>query len=367
MIKVLLIIVKLEINQIKKFLIIYLFLKIFFSIKNNKHYYNKIIFKNNNINNDNNLMDFNKYYLYEYLNNSDYYKLISFKYIFSFKYKLIKFKYFIGFYDKNNNLILPSDLSLYKNMNIICTIINNNNEYDSLAYIYKNKYFIKIFQMTKKKQIIKLFFDEKLFSFNNLNYQYNNPFDPLIINVDYNSLIIKINEKSFKQKLTLKKSYMKYPSFSLKTEISSFNNIWSFKNIYNHYFCFCKGYNCLNKNMANKCKYKFYLYLIDTNKNVYAKTEYLLMDFIFDELSSDDVYPIFEEMIKQQFPAHYITEKKGIYDKFCKNIKKCLIVLPVKLEKNPINSNFLEKYLTLFLKIKVVVSGRGTTFNTTIN
>ena len=356
-------------------------MKIYYLIKNNKHYNSKIIFNNNNIINGSNLKDFNKYYLFEDLNNSDYFKLLFLKYIFSLKYKLVKVEYFIAFYDKDNNLILPSDISLYKNMNIICTIINNNNVYDSLAHIYKNNYFncieifkinekkkfgIKIFQNIEKKQILKQFFDEKLFSFNNLNYQYNNPFDPLIINVEYNSFINKMNEKKFSPKFRLQKSYMKYPSFSLKTEMSSIENKWFFRNIYNNHFCFCKGNNCLNEKMSQKCKYKFYLYILDINKNVYPKTEYLFMDFLFDELSSDDVYPIFEEMINQQFPAHYITEKSDIYNKFCKNIQKCLIVLPVKKEKLPINSNFLEKYLTLFLKIKVVVSGRGTTFNTNL-
>ena len=48
------------------------------------------------------------------------------------------------------------------------------------------------------------------------------------------------------------------------------------------------------------------------------------------------------------------------------NIKDCLIILPVKKEYRPINGHFLEKYLTLFLKIKVVISGRGTTFNTNL-
>ena len=343
--------------------------------KNKKHY-------NNNTINGNSLIDFNKYYLFDNLTNSDYFKLLFFNYIFSFKYKLIKVEYFIAFYDKNNNLILPSELALYNNINIICTFINNNNEYDSLANIYKNKYFncieifkinekktfgIKLFQTIKKKQILKLYFDENLFSFNNLNYQYNKPFDPLIINAEYNSLITKMNDKKFNQKFNLKKSYMGYPSFSLKTEISSFENKWNFKNIYNHHICFCKGNNCLNVKISQKCKYKFYLYIIDINKDVYPKTEYVFMDFLFDDLSSDDVYPIFEEMINLQFPAHYITEKSDIYNKFCKNIQKCLIIVPVKKGKMPNDSNFLEKYLTLFLKIKVVVSGRGTTFNTTIN
>lgn len=33
---------------------------------------------------------------------------------------------------------------------------------------------------------------------------------------------------------------------------------------------------------------------------------------------------------------------------------------------NPINGKFLEKYLTLLLQLKIVVSGRGTTFNTNL-
>ena len=42
------------------------------------------------------------------------------------------------------------------------------------------------------------------------------------------------------------------------------------------------------------------------------------------------------------------------------NISKCLTILPVAREKNPINDNLLEKYLTIFLKLKIVVTGRGT-------
>ena len=90
------------------------------------------------------------------------------------------------------------------------------------------------------------------------------------------------------------------------------------------------------------------------------------MDFIFSHLSSDDVYPIFKEMIRQRLPAHYITEKSDIYKVYCNNNNKCLTILPVVNEKNPINGNFLEKYLTLFLKLKIVVTGRGTTFNTNL-
>jgi hypothetical protein len=159
---------------------------------------------------------------------------------------------------------------------------------------------------------------------------------------------------------------MKYPLLSLKRESILLEGKWLFRNIYNDYFCICIGYNCLVKKISDICKYSYYLYIIDKNRRIYKKTEYLFFDFIFADLSSDDVFPIFEKMIQQKFPVHYITEKKDIYNQYCMNIKDCLIILPVKKEPKPINGHFLEKYFTLFLKIKVVVSGRGTTFNTNL-
>ena len=159
---------------------------------------------------------------------------------------------------------------------------------------------------------------------------------------------------------------MEYPNYFFKRNLVEIKDKWNFKNIYNYYFCFCNGPNCIDKNITESCKYPFYLYIIDNNRDIYPKTDYLFIDFIFAELSSDDVFPIFEEMIKRNYPVHYITEKSETYKKYCENIKKCLIILPVIKEKNPINSHFLEKYLTLFLKLKIVVTGRGTTFNTNL-
>ena len=71
-------------------------------------------------------------------------------------------------------------------------------------------------------------------------------------------------------------------------------------------------------------------------------------------------------MARQKLPVHYITEKYDIFKEYCNNINNCLTILPVINERNPINANLLEKYLTLFLKLKIVVTGRGTTFNTNI-
>jgi len=60
----------------------------------------------------------------------------------------------------------------------------------------------------------------------------------------------------------------------------------------------------LNNNITDSCKYYFYLNIIDNNKNIYNKTDYLFLDFIFADLSSDDVFPVFEKMLNLKFPVH---------------------------------------------------------------
>ena len=202
--------------------------------------------------------------------------------------------------------------------------------------------------------------------YNYLVYKNNQIFEPIFINMHYSYLLKQFGNIKMNKTLKLKKSFSQYPQKTLKKYVAVDDNQWMFKDIYNYYFCFCKGNNCLNKNIPNNCKYNFYQYIIDNNRNVFQKTDYLFMDFIFAELSSDDVYPIFKEMIRQRLPAHYITEKSDIYKDYCNNSSYCLIILPVIKEKNPINGNFLEKYLTIFLKLKIVITGRGTTFNTNL-
>ena len=134
-------------------------------------------------------------------------------------------------------------------------------------------------------------------------------------------------------------------------------NNWYFKNIYNNYFCFCKGLNCFIKNFQQICKYNLYLYIIDNNKNIYNKTNYLFADFIFSEYSSDDTYPIFKKMINLSLPSHYITEKMEIYNEYCNNSVYCNSIILVNKYNFVINGDFLEKYLTIFLKLKAVISG----------
>ena len=111
------------------------------------------------------------------------------------------------------------------------------------------------------------------------------------------------------------------------------------------------------------CKYFFYLNIIDHNRNVYKKSDYLFIDFIFNEYSCDDAYPVFEKMFNQKLPVHYITEKLDIYKKYCFNKEKCLSIILVNKSNYIMNGDFLEKYLKLILKLKAVISGGGIHFN----
>ena len=90
------------------------------------------------------------------------------------------------------------------------------------------------------------------------------------------------------------------------------------------------------------------------------------MDFIYTNLSSDDVYPVFKEMEKQNFSVHYLTEKLNLYEYYNKKNNNSLTILLVTNQKKPINGDFLEKYLSIFLKLKIVVSCRGTNFSTNL-
>ena len=279
-----LIFLKVKIKQLQtKILIFFLFYLIFkFSLK--KNYINeKTLIKNNIDFNVNNLISYNKYYIDKYLKYFGYFNVTHIDYFFSFKYNIAKVEYRIGFYDNNNNIIIPSDLSLYNNLLIICHIKPNNDYFsiDSLPNIYQNKYFscieffnlnekinfgIKIYQINESIASSNiLFFREKGFYYNNSIYKKDNLFDSLFINYNFISFFKRINNKKLNDNLKLKSSYIQYPFCILKREAVAINNEWSFKNIYNHYFCFCKGKNCLFSNINHYCKYYFYLHIIDNN------------------------------------------------------------------------------------------------------
>ncbi len=233
--------------------------------------------RNNHINdNDNN---YNKYNI----NNWITFNITNIKYSFSFVFNIVKIEYYIGFYDRNNNIIVPSDLSLHNNLHVICHFEETKNKakVNSLANIYKNKYFycieffnfndiinvgIKLYILKNNKYTNYYninFIINMTINYNDLIYQNDCLFNPFLINNEYNSLYKRIDDKSMNKTLKLKKSYIEYPFYLIKSIVSLKNNQWLFKNIYNYYFCFCKGQNCLNSTIPDDCKYNFYLYIID--------------------------------------------------------------------------------------------------------
>lgn len=273
-------------------------------------------------------------------------------------------------------MILPSDLALIYNLHIICFLkINNNNNIYSLANIEEDRLFkcteflnlhenfhlgVIIYKIDKKgfiKNDYKLFYlnkrifnydtkDDDIFNITKLVNQYNYSF-----NQSMNEDIIKESK--------LKQLYILKPFGNLKRNFINSENNWNFLNIFNYYFCYCKGISCLNIKISNICKYFFYIYIIDNNRNVYEKTDFLFMDFILEKYSSDDVYPIFQEMINKNISSHYLTEKKKIYEKYCKGKKVCDSVIYVNEKSYKINDEFLENHLTLILKLDKVISSVG--------
>ena len=250
--------------------------------------------------------------------------------------------------------------NIYKNRNYQCIEYFNINE--------KINFGIKIYNYNENmnnniKYYNFLIFTEEIIKYNNLYYFNDNIFDPLFLNKEFYFLIEKLNNKKINETMKLKNSYILYPFYALKRYIILKENKWKFLNIYNNYFCLCKGENCLYIKISQKCKFDLYLTIIDNNRDLYLKTHYLFVDFIFAELSSDDVYPIFKEMEKQKLPVHYITEKKDIYEEYCGKKNKCITIIPVTKENYYNNGEFLEKYLSLFLKLKVVISGKYTSLH----
>ena len=173
------------------------------------------------------------------------------------------------------------------NNKFICSYFSNINEKINIGiiiYLIKGKNIDSIKYhafLSFNKQMVhkhKILFDKKDYIF-----------DPLILNKNYEAIINKINNIKINGDLKLKKSYMKYPILTLKRNIIFNHNKWSFINLYNNYYCSCLGNRCFFSKPSNSCKYYLYLHIIDKNKSIFEKTDYLFIDFIFDNYTSDDV------------------------------------------------------------------------------
>lgn len=192
----------LSIIKIKKFLIFLLYLLL----------YQKLNHNSSNTKNDD---KFSQNAYFKIANNLDYFKLFNIKYFYSFKYKTIKFEYNFEFYESNNNLIMPSDITLYKNLHIFCQIeLNNSNTIiNSFPDIVQNRNFkcieyfnineniklgIKIFESNKNGEFINnyiiYFYSGEAFNCLSLFNKNDIFFDPLIINRNY---IFEVTNKIF--------------------------------------------------------------------------------------------------------------------------------------------------------------------------
>ena len=361
-------------NTIK--IIIIIFIQYFFFTSSKKYLKNiqKILInKNGKITN-------NSYNLSEVFSKTKIaFNITSITYSLSFKFNIVKVEYNISFYDSGQHLIIPSDLTLFYKLHIFCIIteINQNWNIISLANIYKNTYFSCVEYINMKEKInfgiriyltknysIKhysvFFFKEKILNFNSYIVRNDNEYNPLIIKNELNNNINKKHILDNTNKfLKLEAAFYDNPNYCFKSNISKNNSIWYFKNIYNHYFCFCKFFEnseCLYESIPKKCKYMFYLYIIDNNKLLFNKTHYLFADFSSPFNAPGESYYIFKEMIKQNLNAHYLTKRKELFQIYYNKNSSIKNKLPI-IYFEYIDGNFLEKYLNLFLKLKSVISG----------
>ena len=307
-------------------------------------------------------------------------KLINYSFSYSEIFEIVEIKYFIGFYDENNILMIPSDLLFYYNLHIFCHMesIDFSNYVNSFSNIYENKYYYCI-EYIKKKQYFKsgiriyqsgtsldltyYFITDNIIDYKNITNLNENKFNQSLLKEQYDILINEIRtynnntQNMIDKKLLLKRSYIKNPIFKTKLDCNN-NNQWIFENIYNNYFCFCKGSDCHNNwhsNSYQRCKYNFYLTIIDNNRYIYNKTDHMLADFFETYLSADDAYPIFKQMLEQNISAYYMTKRNDIYSQYCNPNEKCKLII----KDTTINGDFLEKYLDIILRLKTVISGGG--------
>ena len=362
-------------NLLIKLIILIIIITKFKWLLNLSHPYKNCIYNKNISNNYNfsskieNVSNINDIFL----------NVMNINYTYSQEFQIIEIKYFILLYDKNNDIIKPSDLSLKYDLHLVCDIfiVKNNKNIYSLANIYKNEmYFcveyINIFEQVKFGITIYKIFDDNLEYFEHFffdqsiilnknkldpKFQNNNKFNINNIYNNYNQLILT---KDFKEIFKLKSSYLKPPLCYYKRDIALVEGRWYFNNIFENYFCFCKGEYCLYKMLINNyisqsCKYFFYLTIIDNNRNLSIKSHYLLSDFFNAKIESSDALPLFKEMIKENLNAHYVTMSPQIYNQFCSNIENCKNNLLIIYGVSKINGDVLEKYLELILKLKAVI------------
>ena len=309
-----------------------------------------------------------------------YFNITNFNYFYSEKFKKVKLVYDIGIYDENENIIHPSDFTLYDKFSTLCylKLFKPKKFIYSLPQIVENKYYecVEYFDLNEKIKVgvhfyhpnritflsLQMDFDE-LMNFKDQNHLNDDIFDCDFVEENYDILLRNSKNPLYKANYRLKSYYMKKPECNLKRKAIEDNEGWIYKNLYNNYFCFCVGKHCTKGEVKQKCKFHFYKSVIDNNRDVYPKTDYIFVDFIFKGLPSDDTFPVFEKMNEQNISVHYITEKEELDEEFCGDEKRCQKIIPMNRLLYYKYGDFLEKYLTLMLKLKAVVSCKESTYH----
>ena len=68
-------------------------------------------------------------------------------------------------------------------------------------------------------------------------------------------------------------------------------------------------------------------------------------------------------MIRQNYPAHYLTENKKFIQKYCHSNEECESMIYVNAPKYANYGDTVEKYLTLILKTKAFITCRSTNYH----
>jgi hypothetical protein len=205
-------------------------------------------------------------------NNKIFFNLTSISFSFDSVNNIIKTEFTIGFYDENKDVIFPSDLTLYYNIHIYCIMkdFSHSTIITSLPNIVSNKHFLcqEFFHKNEKIQFkVGIYQNYKtpqnkefqLFTYN-INNFYNfdniisNNLDCFHSNKEYELLYEKIYKKNITQdNLKLKSSYIIKPKCTTKFGLNLLDNKWNFINLYNYYFCICKGLLCKSYKIPQKC------------------------------------------------------------------------------------------------------------------
>ena len=320
---------------------------------------------------------FNSMSMYNIFKNK-YFNITYLNYYFSHEYDKVRFEFNFGIYDKNKTLIQPSDFSLYNGMCVLCHMKVGKTNIYSLPQILENKYFncIEFFEIGEKvkfglhifpqrrKNYFTISFDfHRFINLKDNSHENDTIFSPSFISKEFDKFDKRTRNKKLNMNYILTRNYMKKPVCDLKRNSLDKKKGWTFRNLYNNYFCFCVGKSCVKYEVKQTCKLNFYKNVIDNNRDLYPKTEYIFVDFIFKALPSDDTFPVFEEMMNKNMSAHYITEKETLYQEYCGDKKYCLTIIPMNIFTYYKFGDFVEKYLTLILKLKAVISCKQSSFH----